>query len=293
MKLSNIHTYLTVTVLLFSVMACNPKEEIAPENPCGNYIIPSANFVKQYTTGGLDNTGKDYIWDYNPDFPFDSISLPDYKINFSSPFSDTNVYKHTWYVGSEKFSNYKVWRDFSSVPNNTKITISHAMRWKPNLYCNPNDKGYDSVSQSFTVVDSVQQMGIFGFYRMVYDTLGAPQNQDSVDIEFYLSKTDPDTTRLIGASVKNPFIKYAYRIKNIYYNVLTRDTINFKKESYKIGWGDVLTNTYWFTEIIGNQAQAGITPISGVSLRMLKNNKSIIKYQNYGRWIYLRGRKLK
>jgi len=281
-----------ITALLIIPFACNPKEEIAPENPCEDYIQPQADFVKEFTLGYLDDKGNDYLWYYNSEFPFENISLPKSKINFRSAFYDTSKYNHTWYVGSETFTNFKVWRDFSEVKHSTKITISHVLRWKPNLYCNPLETGYDSISKSFTIVDSVNQMGVFGMYRMVYDTFGVPQMQDSVDVEFYLSKTDPDTTRLKGASVKNQLIRYAYRIKNIKYNVLDRDTFNYRRESFKIGWGGLLSNTFWLTSVITNMEQANITPISNISIQLLNNNGAKINYMNYGNWKFLKGRKI-
>jgi len=282
-------TLIAITFIL--PFACNPKEEIAPENPCGKYVEPTADFRKEYTLGTVNDKGDDYLWYYNSEFPFDSISLPK-KINFNSAFTDTTKYKHTWYVGSEKFTNYKVWRDFSLVKHNTKITISHVLRWKSNLFCNPLETGYDSVSKSFTIVDSVNQMRVFGMYRMVYDTFGVPQIQDSVDVEFYLSKTDPDTTRLKGASVKNQLIRYAYRIKNIKYNVLDRDTLNYRRESFKIGWGGLLTNTFWLNEVNFNKDRPARTPINDISIKILNNNGAKIEYQNYGKWIFLKGRKI-
>jgi hypothetical protein len=282
---------LQLTAIILLTFSCNPKEEIAPENPCGKYVQPTADFIKEYSLGYLNEKGDDYIWYNNSEFPFDSISLPASKINFSSAFSDTSQYKHIWYVGSQIFTNYKVWRAFNEVQHNTKITITHVLKWKPNLYCNPLETGYDSISKSFTIVDSVNHMGVFGMYRMVYDTFGASQFQDSVDIEFYLSKTDPDTTRLKGASVKNQLIRYAYRIKNIKYNVLDRDTFNYRRESFKIGWGGLLSNTFWLTSVIPNIEQAAITPISDISIQLLNNNIARIKYMNYGKWKYLKGRK--
>jgi hypothetical protein len=50
-----------ITALLIIPFACNPKEEIAPENPCGKYVIPSADFVKEYSLGYLNDKGDDYL----------------------------------------------------------------------------------------------------------------------------------------------------------------------------------------------------------------------------------------
>ena len=173
-----------LTAIILLPFACNPKEEIAPENPCGKYIEPSADFIMEKTTYELDNDDE-YIWYNNPFNKKDTIDLGR-VIQFSSEFQDTNIYKHTWYVGKEVITDYKVWRDFFVFPN-TYITIYHTMKWKPNKLCNPNDDGYDSTSFTFQVIDRFKALNTIGKYKFVYDTLGAPFPQDSIDVEIYFS----------------------------------------------------------------------------------------------------------
>lgn len=165
------------------------KKEIAPENPCDSYKQPNADFIIEQSTGETIWNGQrfvDYMWYSNPYINKDVV-MEDGFIQFRSEFSDTNMYKHTWYVGAEVLHNYKVWRDFSSVTPPANITIHHVIKWKPNVLCNPNETGYDSVSFTFKISDRLKDFATFGKYRMVYDTLGAPTTQDSVDIEFYRS----------------------------------------------------------------------------------------------------------
>jgi len=291
----NYFKIITILFLILFLANCNPNEEIAPENPCGKYIQPSADFVKEHKVG--DGGTTDYDWCYNPDFPFDSLSLPEYRIQFRSEFLDITKYEHTWYVGSEIFTNFKVWRDFSDVKHNTKITISHVLRWKPNLYCNPLETGYDSVSKSFTIVDSLQQMGTFGMYRMIYDTIGAPTNQDSINIELYLGDNKSDSGRLKGVSYKDPFFlgQYTYRLKNVFLNILDKDTLIWKNESYKQRNGNntgLVRNSFYVQEEIANEQQRAVTPFSGIKIFVLKNNKAVIQYNNYSKQIKLKGRKI-
>ena len=186
-----------ILIPIFSLFSC--KKDIAPENPCGNYKQPNADFIIEQSTGERENIGtriEDYIWYSNPYISKDII-MENGFIQFRSEFNDTNIYKHTWYVGAEVLSNYKVWRDFSSVTPPANITIHHVIKWKPNVLCNPKETGYDSVSFTFKISDKLKDFATFGKYRMVYDTLGAPTTQDSVEIEFYRSiRNDKDSVAL-------------------------------------------------------------------------------------------------
>jgi hypothetical protein len=143
----------------------------------------------EHTTGERENIGtrfEDYIWYSNPYISKDTLKTIGI-IQFRSEFKDTNIYKHTWYIGSEVFHNYKACRHFNSVIPPAYITIHHVIKWKPNMVCNPKETGYDSVSFRFKVSDRLRDFATFGKYRMIYDTLGAPANQDSVEVEFYRS----------------------------------------------------------------------------------------------------------
>jgi hypothetical protein len=177
-----------ITSTLIIPFACNPKEEIAPENPCGKYLQPNADFIIEETTYEFDPYPY-YKWYANPFQTKDTIKLLG-SYQFRSEFIDTNIYKHTWYIGSEVLHNYKEWRDFRDVHTPLYIKISHVMKWKSNKFCNPNETGYDSASFTFKITDRLKELGTFGKYRMVYDTLGAPIIQDSVDIELYRCRTN-------------------------------------------------------------------------------------------------------
>ncbi len=186
-------------VILAFVLIISCKKDIAPENPCGNYKQPNADFIIEQSTGERENIGtriEDYIWYSNPYISKDIIKTIGI-IQFRSEFNDTNIYKHTWYVGAEVLRNFKVWRNFNSVTPPANITIHHVIKWKPNMFCNPKETGYDSVSFTFKISDKLKDFATFGKYRMVYDTLGAPTTQDSVEIEFYRSiRNDKDSVAL-------------------------------------------------------------------------------------------------
>ncbi|MDP3929921.1 MAG: hypothetical protein ACOVK9_04385 [Bacteroidia bacterium] len=180
--------FIVYMALISLITAC--RKDIAPENPCGNYKNPNADFTMEHTTGERENIGtrfEDYIWYSNPYINKDTLKTIGI-IQFRSEFKDTNIYKHTWYIGAEVFHDYKAWRNFNSVTPPAIITIHHVIKWKPNMLCNPNETGYDSMSFRFKVSDRLKDFATFGKYRMVYDTLGAPTNQDSVEVEFYRSK---------------------------------------------------------------------------------------------------------
>lgn len=176
-----------ITAIILLPFACNPKDEIAPENPCGNYVPPSADFIFEESMGEVVNN--EYIFYSNPFISKDILKTPS-RFQFRSQFEDTNTYKHTWYIGKEILHKYKEWRDFTQVQPETYITISHVIKWKPNKFCNPKETGYDSMGFTFKITDKLKELGTFGKYRMVYDTVGAPTIQDSVEVELYICRTN-------------------------------------------------------------------------------------------------------
>ncbi len=168
-----------LSVILF-LTNCNPKEEIAPENPCGKYVRPNA---KIYFDPWFNAT------------PFNDSLTVCTQLQFRSVYADTNIYKHTWYVGSEVLHDFKFWRDFGEEPRPKTYTVYHTMRWKPNKLCDPLDDGFDSTSFTFTITNKYKEMNVLNKFRMVYDSL----NKDSFDIEFYFSQPSrPDSV------IKNP-----------------------------------------------------------------------------------------
>lgn len=262
-----------LTVILAFVLITSCKKEIAPENPCDSYKQPNADFIMEQTTGETIWSGQrfvDYMWYSNPYINKDVV-MEDGFIQFRSEFSDTNMYKHTWYVGAEVLHNYKVWRDFSSVTPPTNITIHHVIKWKPNVLCNPNETGYDSVSFTFKISDRLKDFATFGKYRMVYDTLGAPTTQDSVDIEFYRSiRNYKDSVAL------NPRINDGTdnRIKGLY-------TLSYNTQK---GYYVVPSNTESLDDyrlISNTYAVFRRSFISNLNIFLNNKNDAFIEYETY------------
>lgn len=283
MKLSFINTYLTVTVLLISVIACNPKEEIVPENPCGNYKQPSADFIFEETDGSRNNNNTDYLWFYNPYNTKDTI-VTGSIFQFRSEFRDTNTYKHTWYIGSEVLHNYKVWRDFIDVPHPSKITISHVVKWKPNTLCNPADDGYDSIGFTFKLADYYSDCFAFSRkYRVVYDSIGA-NNADSIDIEFYMSQLNfPDSLYPEFTYTDSRLGKSAQpRLKGLKtYNGAFKIWQESKLVPLPL---DIISNSYMYFNINITGGQMG-------DVRLDTKEKNItLRYNTQGKYYYLKGR---
>ncbi|MES2655038.1 MAG: hypothetical protein V4620_05575 [Bacteroidota bacterium] len=284
MKLSIINTYLTVTVLLFSVIACNPKEEIVPENPCGNYKQPTADFIMEQTTGDRNTSNTDYLWYHNQYNTKDTVTLANF-IQFRSEFSDTNLYKHTWYVGSEVIRNYKVWRDFLSVPRPSIIAIHHAVKWNPNKKCNPNDDGYDSVSFTFRITDRVKDLNTYGKYRMVYDTVGAPANQDSVDIELYCSKIN-NKDSVLSEPLDRPELQILeFRVRGLYTTSLPNGNIQDSSNRFALRTRRVISNNFILLE-------PTVDFLGDLQIYIDKNKTTYLQYRNYSLLRKMKGRRL-
>jgi hypothetical protein len=249
------------------------RKDLAPENPCGDYKQPTADFMVEQSTGEVVITRppfSEYVWYANPFVRKDTVLDPG-LIQFRSEFKDTNIYRHTWYIGSQVFRDYKAWRDFSSVTPPAYITIHHVMRWKPNLFCNPLETGYDSVSFTFKVSDRLKDFATFGKYRMVYDTLGAPSIQDSVEIEFYRS------IRNYKDSIANDPRLYdgtQNRIKGLY-----SISINADKIYYVVPSNSELLNSY---RLISNSYaifKGGV--IDDLKIYLSQSKLAFIEYENY------------
>ncbi len=275
-------------LLLLLIFACNPKEEIAPENPCDGYIQPHAGFIMEETTGEVDNKN-DYVWYANPFVDKDVLKLGGI-FQFRSMFKDTNVYKHTWYIGSEVLHNFKEWRNFDDVRAPSNIVISHVMKWKPNTFCNPNKTGYDSVSFTFKITDRLKELGSFGQYRMVYDTAGAPSIKDTVDVELYKCRTNFKDSIIQEPLDNDDFSEF--RIKGLFAGELSPSWVRVPSNEIGLNGPKFISNSY-----------ARFTYAGGLLLYLKididKNNKAFIEYYTrdpnnllYIKKYVLKGRKI-
>jgi hypothetical protein len=48
---------------------------------------------------------------------------------------------------------------------------------------------------------------------------------------------------------------------------------------------------FWLNGVNLNKDRPARTPINDISIKILNNNGAKIQYQNYGKWIFLKGRK--
>lgn len=166
------YSYLIVYTILWMLYSC--KRDDAPENPCSRVIVPTA-FVF------MDQPISTY--DFEPTPENDSLTI-ERKLQFRSQYSDTNTYKHVWYIGADTVYDYSVSKDFSRQPTPKTYTVYHSVRWNPNKVCNPTDDGYDSSAFTFRITDRFYDLKVMGKYRVVIDS----SPLDSSDIEFYFSK---------------------------------------------------------------------------------------------------------
>jgi hypothetical protein len=127
-----------LTLLAFS---CNPKEEIAPENPCNGLHETSAAFTIMETFQLADfKTG----WDY-----YDTDTTINHIITFSA--LQQNADSFVWFIGSEiePRRGKDALVTFYNMGNQT-IKIKLIVYAKPNKLCFPFDNGIDTVERYLT-----------------------------------------------------------------------------------------------------------------------------------------------
>ena len=169
--------FFTALAALALFTTCCKDDCLDPTNPdCDNYdpcygkTLPSAKFNIEYQN--WDSIQDKVVWF------IDSGQFAGAWMRFSSDYTDSK-YKHTWYVGSEVFTQPTTpMRDFSKQPRPQTITISHVIEYVPDLQCFPDDDGKDSVAQSFKLIAAWNDLKTFGKFRcLIEGTL------DSFDIE--------------------------------------------------------------------------------------------------------------
>jgi hypothetical protein len=169
---------ISIILSLLFVMGCKKDEQPCcdPSNPeCPNYdpcygIKPlSAKFDMAYTNNLLNSP---IYW---PDSTFVG-----YYIDFISHLDLPQV-EHRWYVGAEKIEGVRaVSRNFKFVPRPATIEITHVIEYDSNTLCIDEDGGYDSVTQSFYLINKRSELKTVGTFR------GARLGEtDSFNITFY------------------------------------------------------------------------------------------------------------
>ncbi len=206
--------YLALLCFCLLLIACKPDREILPSsNPCDTYKNLTQASANTFTVRCHNQN----IWRYN--LPQLLDSFPTYLITqsllFLSPYDNNDGYRH-WVYLNGKFLGSVYFAIFSvkqlNLTNNLQYTVSiqHKMAWPINLLCNPNGiKQTDSIGTKpyFKVTHRLRDFYTYGKYRMVYDTLGAPFNQDSTIIQFYATN-DNKNSPLIRVTPTDPNIFY-------------------------------------------------------------------------------------
>ena len=254
--------YLLAVFLVLS--SCKKDECKDPTNPdCENYdpcygiSMPTAKFLME-----------EQIWDDSNERVYiseDSI-FSGSNIRFRSTF-ESDEYKHTWYVGSEVLSGFKVTRNFLTVTNRPNyITISHVMEYPVDKMCFPLDDGRDSVSQTFYLIEYWKELNVLGAFR------GLLKGQtDSFDFKIrtlYEDGMDAKRIRIGNERMDDYFINFHNEGDSIPYDFFSANNVGY------------------FT---GN---GGPSP-DGVMNYNKENNSISLKYRFHNQDFELSGRKLK
>jgi len=134
---------------------CNPKEEIAPENPCDSVNVSNFDFIVE----------DDLMKKYNKE---------------GHQFTSDSIYRNneTYFTSKYNYTSYE-WRIIGD-PNWKKTTKSFSIRFAnpglvnmmligkrtPNTLCLPNDDGIDTITKELTVLDSAIIYGKYYGYEV-------------------------------------------------------------------------------------------------------------------------------
>lgn len=132
-----------ITALLIIPFACNPKEEIAPINPCAGQKEGKAAFTIK------EATYQDIIDPISTDFLMDTDSVYFSSVYFEALQQDADSF--IWQIGTEPEPRYgkQVNIEFPDMLRGTTFKIRLIMKRKPNTRCFPNDDGVDTVTRNF------------------------------------------------------------------------------------------------------------------------------------------------
>lgn len=171
----------SLPILVLSLVACSDENEIQkcwdPSNPkCENYDPCygageiSADFEIASSLGALPDVSNIFIED--------SLFISGLSLRFKA--AEKGAY-YKWYLGTELVEGYGdsiVGRTLIDLPVG-RYTAALKVYKDPNLDCNPNDDGEDSVMKYFYVVEPCDLM-ISNRFRGVFED----NPQDSIEVEF-------------------------------------------------------------------------------------------------------------
>jgi hypothetical protein len=159
-----IFTLIALTLIL--PFACNPKEEIAPENPCDGQEEVKADFSICEENGLMP-----IDWKY-----YDTDTLWNNGARFTANIKDV---EYTWKIGNETIKEKSFLR--TNFPLDKWITISLTVKKKPNKLCFPFDDGIDSLTRKFMIVDGAKRKPLVYGKWLGYNTSNP---KDTFTIEF-------------------------------------------------------------------------------------------------------------
>ncbi len=92
--------------------------------------------------------------------------------------------EYTWYIGADIETDREINRYFIETWAGSTIPITLVVKKEPNLICNPNDDGYDSVVKYMDVYSRLDSNIIEGTFRVAEEN-----SLDSIDITFNITGT--------------------------------------------------------------------------------------------------------
>ncbi len=148
-----------ITGLLIMPFACNPKEEIAPENPCAGQEEVKADFVIE--EGQFDSDWP-IVFNELDSVTFSAVTL---RYRVLTP----NIDSCKWFLGAEKITQKQFFRGF--YPEASKIDVTLVVYKHYKLGCTRNFKTSDTLTKTFytykkdSLSSSTKFWTLFGTYE--------------------------------------------------------------------------------------------------------------------------------
>ncbi len=148
-----------LTAITLLPFACNPKEEIAPENPCAGQEEVKADFVIE--EGQFD---KNWPIVFNE---LDSVTFAPVTLRYR--VLTPNIDSCRWFLGSEQITQKQFFRGM--YPEASKIDVTLVVYKHYKLGCTRNFKTSDTLTKSFytypidSLFSSTRYWTLFGTYE--------------------------------------------------------------------------------------------------------------------------------
>lgn len=148
-----------IAAIVLLPFACNPKEEIAPENPCGGQEEVKADFVIE--EGQFDSDWP-IVFNELDSVTFSAVTL---RYRVLTP----NIDSCRWFLGAEKITQKQFFRGFYPEASKIDVTLVVYKHYKPG--CTRNFKTSDTLIKSFytykkdSLYSSYKFWTLFGTYE--------------------------------------------------------------------------------------------------------------------------------